>query len=197
LRDDGAGSIKAALRDIVDRFRPNIQLTADQDLLLEGIVAADKAAVESVLDSSGFSWRRSVPLLDRAMACVSLPTCTLALAEAERVLPATLSGIQQGLERHGLASRAPLVRLTGCPNGCARPYNAEIGIVGMASDRYAIFLGGSVVGVRLARPWVQKIPGALIAQTLDPVFLRWKDEGLETESLGDFVHRVGIESLRP
>ena len=195
LRDDAKGRIKSALRKIVERFAPEVQLTADQDLILIGIADANRAAVEAILTESGFSWQADSPLYQRAMACVSLPTCPLALAEAERFLPKLLSDLQARLEAHGLSERAPLVRLTGCPNGCARPYDAEIGVVGMAADKYAIFLGGSPTGERLARPWLQKIPGAKIAEVLDPVLAFWKAQGGPEESLGDFVQRVGIENL--
>lgn len=195
LRDDAKGRIKSALREIVERFAPDVQLTADQDLILIGIADANRTAVETILTESGFSWQAENPLYQRAMACVSLPTCPLALAEAERFLPRLLSDLQARLEAHGLSDRAPLVRLTGCPNGCARPYDAEIGVVGMAVDKYAIFLGGSPTGECLARPWRQKIPGAKIAEVLDPVLAFWKAEGSPEESLGNFAQRVGIENL--
>lgn len=195
LRDDAKGRIKSALRKIVERFAPDVQLTADQDLILVGIADSDRQAIETILTESDFAWQAEHPLYQRAMACVSLPTCPLALAEAERFLPRLLSDLQARLEAHSLSERAPLLRLTGCPNGCARPYDAEIGVVGMASDKYAIFLGGSPTGERLARPWLQKIPGAKIAEVLDPVLAFWKVQGGPEESLGDFVQRVGIENL--
>ena len=197
LRDDSKGSIRTAVREIVSRFKPGIQLTADQDLILTGLMESDRSAVEKILDDSGFEWKARNRLHVRAMACVSLPTCGLALAEAERALPAILSDIEPRLASRGLLDRAPIVRVTGCPNGCARPFAAEIGIVGMAADRYAIFLGGSPVGTRVARLWTQKIPSAKLGETLEPVFDRWAAESLPGEALGDFVHRVGIESLQP
>lgn len=195
LRDGDHGRIRSAIREIVERFSPAIQLTADQDLVLLGLTESVKTDVETILDGSGFEWKPRNRLHVRALGCVSLPTCGLALAEAERALPAILASLEDRLGARGLLDRAPVVRVTGCPNGCARPFAAEIGIAGMAPDRYAIFLGGSPVGTRVARLWTQKIPSAKIAETLDPVFALWARDGRSGEALGDFVARVGIEAL--
>lgn len=193
--DQGDSRIKSALRSIVQQFQVGVQLSADQDLILVGIRSEDRPRVEQILQESGYAWQSTSRIQDRALGCVALPTCGLAIAEAERVLATILTDIESQLEPLGLKNRAPIVRVTGCPNGCARPFAAEIGIVGQLPGKYALFLGGSPAGDRLARLWLQKIPQALIGETLAPVFARWKNEGSEGESFGDFVHRVGLENL--
>lgn len=195
LRDGEQGRIRTAVRAIVERFGVGVQLTADQDIALLGLTESDKKEAEGILDASGFEWRPRNRLHVRALGCVSLPTCGLALAEAERALPAILGSLEETLAARGLLERAPVVRVTGCPNGCARPFSAEIGFAGMAPDRYAIFLGGSPVGTRVARLWAQKIPSAKLAETLDPVFALWARDGRPDEAFGDFVARVGVEAL--
>jgi sulfite reductase beta subunit-like hemoprotein len=193
--DSAQTKLKTALRNVVRNFKPSVQFTADQDLILLGISPNNKNAVELLLHESGYAWQSESKLHDRALACVSLPTCPLALAEAERALPELLHAIDAKLEQYGLKSRAPLIRMTGCPNGCARPYSAEIGIVGQLPNKYAIFLGGSPNGDRLAHLWVQKIPSEAIADTLDPLFALWKNTGSENESFGDFIQRMGTDQL--
>ncbi len=195
IKNSEKGQLKAALRNVVRKYRPTVQLTADQDLILQGIKSEDKQGLERILAESGYAWESGSKIFDRGLACVSLPTCPLALAEAERVLDDVLSAIDSKLEIHGLKHRAPIVRMTGCPNGCSRPYSAEIGIVGQLPGKYAIFLGGTPAGDKIARLWVQKISLERLADTLEPVLFRWKTGGLENESLGEYVQRVGVESL--
>lgn len=193
--DTAQTKLKSALREIASKYKPLVQCTADQDLLLLGIRTEDKAAVEKLLIDSGYAWQSESRLFDRALACVALPTCGLALAEAERGLADVLHAIDTRLEKYGLKHRAPIVRMTGCPNGCARPYAAEIGIVGQLPNKYAIFIGGNTAGTSLARLWLQKVPSAEIADVLDPLFALWKNEGIEGEHLGDFVARMGWEKV--
>jgi len=196
ITDSAKGKLKTALRNIVREFKPLVQFTADQDLILLGVKTENKSAVEHLLNESGFTWKSESKLFDRALACVSLPTCPLALAEAERALPNLLQEISAKLERHGLINRAPVIRVTGCPNGCARPYSAEIGIAGQLPGKYAIFLGGSPNGDRIARLWTQKVPTEKIAETLEPLFALWKNEGTIAESFGDYIQRIGMERIK-
>jgi len=196
IKDGEQSKLKSALRDIVRTFQPSVQLTADQDLILLGIQSADREKVQTSLDASGYQWQSQSKLFERALACVSLPTCGLALAEAERVLHDLLVSIDSKLEIYGLKNRAPIVRLTGCPNGCARPYAAEVGIAGQLPGKYALFIGGTPSGDRMARLWTQKIPFDQIASTLEPLFAYWKQASTDGESLGDFVQRVGIEAIK-
>ena len=196
ITDSAKGKLKTALRNIVREFKPLVQFTADQDLILLGVKTENKSAVENFLNESGFTWKSESKLFDRALACVSLPTCPLALAEAERALPNLLQEIGAKLEQHGLINRAPVIRVTGCPNGCARPYSAEIGIAGQLPGKYAIFLGGSPNGDRIARLWTQKVPTEKIAETLEPLFALWKNEGTIAESFGDYIQRIGMERIK-
>jgi sulfite reductase (ferredoxin) len=130
------------------------------------------------------------------MACPALPTCGLAIAEAERVMPELTGQIQARLAAAGLAREPITVRVTGCPNGCARPYTAEIGIVGQSVKLYGIYLGASPVGTRLGFLFASNIPFSQIAPTLEPLFEFFRASRIEAERFGDFCHRVGAEALR-
>jgi sulfite reductase (ferredoxin) len=129
------------------------------------------------------------------MACPALPTCGLAIAEAERALPAVIDSLQAVFDEAGLGDATPTVRMTGCPNGCARPYVAEIGLVGDAVDRYQVWLGGDGAGTRLARPLADRVHKADLPAALRPLIERYRDERLADEGFGDFVTRAGIDRL--
>lgn len=192
IRDNKQQTLKSAIRDIVAKTQCSVQVTPDQDLVFMQISPTDQDWVQERLDQSGYAWKGLPQLQDRALACVSLPTCGLALAEAERVLPDLLQSMHQLFEKHGLAHRPPVLRLTGCPNGCARPYAAEIGVVGMLPGKYAIFLGGSPEGERIAKLWKQKVSLEEVPALLEPLVVQWKSQGKEKESFGNFIHRVGL-----
>ena len=130
-----------------------------------------------------------------ALACVALPLCGVAITEAERVAPDLTALVQSLLERHGLADRAPLFRITGCANGCARPYAAELAVVGQAADRYAVFAGGDAEGTRLAFPVAERVATADLEALLDRLFSAWKAEGGVREAFGDFAARLGAAAL--
>jgi sulfite reductase (ferredoxin) len=127
------------------------------------------------------------------MACPALPTCGLALTDSERILPDVAAQVQNELNALGLDQRIVHLRTTGCPNGCARPYTAEIGIVGESVHLYTIYLGGSPVGNRLATAYRRLIPLTELAATLRPLFEQWKAGALEGECFGDWFHRVRPE----
>jgi len=136
------------------------------------------------------------PVLRHSMACPALPTCGLAVAEAERVLPGIVAEIQRELDQLGLGAETVHLRLTGCPNGCARPYTAEIGIVGQSPGLYAVYLGGSPASTRLARMFRDRVPQAQLAAVLRPVFREYAAQRSPGESFGDYSNRVGVEALR-
>jgi sulfite reductase (ferredoxin) len=125
------------------------------------------------------------------MACVALPTCGLAITESERALPAIMDQFETELARLGLGQHAFTVRMTGCPNGCSRPYNADIGLVGKAVGRYTLFLGGRLIGDRLNFVYQDLVPAADIVPTLVPLFVYFQRERAADESFGDFCHRKG------
>jgi sulfite reductase (ferredoxin) len=129
------------------------------------------------------------------MACPALPTCGLAVTEAERVIGEVVAELQAELDALGLDDALPSVRMTGCPNGCARPYVAEIGLVGDAVDRYQVWLGGDAAGTRLATPVAEGVKRADLPELLRPVLERYRDERLPGEAIGDFVARAGITRL--
>jgi len=130
------------------------------------------------------------------MACPALPTCGLALAEAERVLPDVIAELERELETLGLADATLTVRMTGCPNGCARPYTADLAFVGRSLNKYAVFVGGSMLGTRLATQYADLVHRDRLVTTVRPLFERYRDERLADERFGDFCDRVGVEALR-
>jgi sulfite reductase beta subunit-like hemoprotein len=127
-----------------------------------------------------------------ALACPALPTCSQALAESERRLPELVDNFEEALGRRQLGRRSLQLRMTGCPNGCARPAVAEVGVVGRTKSTYDIYVGGGPRGDRLATLYREKVPFADITDVLGPLFDRWEAEGNPDEAFGDFVNRVGV-----
>jgi len=191
------GQLKKALKGVISTFGPSVQLSPDQDLILLGLRPGDRDAVEALFLAHGQPLEAADPLAARAMACVALPLCGLALIEAERVLPDRLGDIRGALARHGLAGRSLLFRMTGCANGCARPYTAELALVGQTGKSYALFVGGDPEGTRLAFPVAHKVTVEAFPAALDHLFAAWAQEGHIGEAFGDFATRVGAERLRP
>ena len=187
--------LKSGLRSTIEKFGLSVQVTADQDLLLLNINEEDKLLVAHYLETFGIEDKRISKLQQRALACVALPTCGLAITEAERYLPDAILKIDQLLEKYGLQNEAPVFRITGCPNGCARPYAAELAFVGRGKNAYSIFAGGSAEGTRVAQLLHDNIKEDVIYQYIDQLFLIWKNERNESETLGDFVHRYSVEAL--
>ena len=130
------------------------------------------------------------------MACPALPTCGLALAEAERALPTIIRQIEADLQALGLANEPLSVRMTGCPNGCARPYMGDIGIVGRTKDVYNIYIGGDMLNTRLNTLYAASVHLKDLAATVRPLLALWRDERVPGENFGDFCYRVGLEYLQ-
>lgn len=197
IEDRGTLRLKTGLHAVLERFRPDVRLTTNQDILLSGFNEADREEVESILHAHGVRLPDELSNARKyAMACPAMPTCGLAIAEAERALPSVIDQLEAELERLGLAGEKLAVRMTGCPNGCARPYVADIGFVGRSLDRYTIFLGGQMDGTRLNKPFRDLVPLGELVPTLRPLFVLFKNERLPGESFGDFCHRVGVEALQ-
>ncbi len=187
------GAMKTALQQIVQTHRPEVRLTPTQNLLLCGVVTEDKDKINSILSEHGLAVEEveQGTLLERgAMACPALPTCGLSLAESERYLPEFLGVVENLLEDVGLTDEQIIVRMTGCPNGCARPYMAELGIVGKSPGKYAIYLGGNMNSTRLARLLNQNVPVNEMTATLGPIVSRYKNERETGEGFGDFCARA-------
>jgi sulfite reductase (ferredoxin) len=197
IRDTEDVQLRTALRRIVDTIRPGVHLTPQQNVLLTGISEREQQSVERMLVDHGVLPADRISSVRRwAMACPALPTCGLALAEAERALPGVIDELERELEQLGLSDARLTVRMTGCPNGCARPYTADLAFVGRSVDKYAIFLGGSMLGTRLGVPYADLVPRAQLAETVLPLFERYRDERRPGEQFGDYCHRVGPETLR-
>ena len=185
------GERKAGLRRLVATYQLEVRLTPNQDLLLCNIGTAQRKGVRQALAALGFDNPETPPRLERhAIACPALPTCGLAITESERVLPAVLQRLEVLLSRLGI-ERQVLVRMTGCPNGCARPYMAEIGLVGSGVDQYQLWLGGTPGLTRLARPYLERMPLEQLESTLEPLLKAWDEESGPRRTLGDYVERIG------
>jgi sulfite reductase (ferredoxin) len=190
------GDVRSGLRALVERFQTDVCLTPQQNLLLAGIAAADREEASGIAAANGIRLAGELPPVVRgALACVALPTCGLALTEAERALPEMIAEIHAAMAEVGLGGDSISVRVTGCPNNCVRPYTAEIGIVGRSVDLYAILLGASHVGTRLGSVFAENVPRGELAERLLPVLRRYSEQRQRAESFGDFCHRVGVEAL--
>ncbi|EKV03340.1 sulfite reductase (ferredoxin) [Leptolyngbya sp. PCC 7375] len=197
IYDNGAFKIKSALKEIELRYRLPIRLTSNQSLLLTEINPADKDEIDRILTSNGIEADNQINLLHRyAMACPALPTCGLAVTESERAMPTVLDRIQALLNKLGLKKEHFVIRMTGCPNGCARPYMAELGFVGSAPNSYQLWLGGSPNQTRLAQPYMQKMNIDELESTLEPMFAFFKKGRQSGESFGDFCDRLGFDAIR-
>lgn len=197
LADRGRARIKAGIRAIVERFNLPVRLTPQQSLILIDIRAEDRAEIDALLAEYGIRQIADFSGVRRySLACVALPTCSLAITEAERALPGVIDEFEVALDELGIPNEDIAIRMTGCPNGCARPYVAEIGLVGRSLDKYTIFLGGAFNGTRLAEPFLDLVPLREIVPRLRPLLSYYRDAAVGEENFGDFVHRVGFDDLR-
>jgi sulfite reductase (ferredoxin) len=193
VADVAGQALRRALREVAARFGPGIRLTARQDVLLTDLEPADRADVEAILAEAGVARAEQLtPVRRLALACPALPTCGLALAEAERVLPGVVDELEAALAGLGLGEEAVDVRMTGCPNGCARPYTAEIGIVGRTKRGYDVYVGGSPGGDRLASFLVRNVALDELVARLEPLLAEWRRRRRDGERFGDFWARVGL-----
>jgi sulfite reductase (ferredoxin) len=196
LRDDETVRFRTAVRTIVEKTGAGVRLTPQQDALICDIDTASRPVVEGILAEHGVQRPENLALLQKwSMSCPAIPTCGLAISESERALPGIVDGLEAELRGLGLAKERISVRMTGCPNGCARPYQAEIGIVGRSGDKYTLFLGGSTLGTRLGVVFQDLVPRDQIAPLLKKVLGHYKAEHSTGESFGDYCHRLGTERL--
>ncbi len=198
VKDEGSFQLKTALRKIVEQFNLDVRLTANHNLIFCDIEPDKKAAIEEILQKHGINSdpEKIEPLVRYSMACPALPTCGLAIAESERVIPSILDRIRTLLNQVGLQNEHFVVRMTGCPNGCARPYMAEMGFVGSAPDAYQLWLGGSPNQTRLAIPYMERLHQNDLETQLEPMFVYFKESRETEESFGDFCNRVGFDAIR-
>ena len=187
--------LMTGLREIAKVHTGDFRLTANQNLIIAGIGSAKKKRIESLIQEYGLSDGLHDSALRRnSMACVALPTCGLAFAEAERYLPDLISRIEPMLAETGLREEEIVIRMTGCPNGCARPMLAELAFIGKAPGKYNMYLGGGFDGTRLNKLYRENIGEAEILDTLKPILERYAKERLEGERFGDFTIRAGYVS---
>jgi sulfite reductase (ferredoxin) len=196
IKDTQDVRLRSALRTVVDRFRPGVRLTAQQNILLTDLRDDDLDEIEAIFAAHGVKLDPDAYGVKRhAMACPALPTCGLALADAERALPSVVAEIGAEMERLGIGDRRISIRMTGCPNGCARPYMGDIGFVGRSKDLYDIFVGGDWANTRLNWVFASAVKLNDLAGAIAPLLRRWRDAGEAGETFGDFCQRIGRESL--
>jgi sulfite reductase (ferredoxin) len=194
---DASGRVRTGLRTIVEKYRLEVRLTPQQNLYLAGIREEDRAGIAALLREHGIAEPEALPpVLRHAISCPALPTCGQAITESERIMPEVVAEIQNELNAVGLPEDVVHLRTSGCPNGCSRPYTAEIGIVGASVDMYSIYLGASNLGTRIGALFAQNVKRRDIAPLLRPVFALYKDTRQAGESFGDFCHRAGMDALR-
>ncbi len=197
IKDREGVRLRTALRRIVETFAPTPILTPTQDILLADLPNNARAKLEAILTEHGVALPDSFTQAARwALACPALPTCGLALNEAERIREPLIASIDAALAAAGLANEKISVRITGCPNGCARPYAAEIGIVGRTATDYALFLGGDFEGTRLNRRVFDRVHLDRIADTLAPIFQAYAAERETGEAFGDWANAQADDRLR-
>jgi sulfite reductase (ferredoxin) len=196
IGDDGHSRLRSALREIVGRFAADPILMPSQDIILSNIAPDARSAIAALLRTHGVPTGDDLLPVERwALACPALPTCGLALTEAERVREDIVGAIAARLRRWGLEQERLSVRITGCPNGCARPYSGDIGIVGRIPGFYSLYVGGDFAGTRLNTAIAERLDIAGIAETLEPLFARFAETRLPGEGFGDFCHRLGREGV--
>ena len=190
LRDVGRLRQLSALREIAHIHDCEFRITPNQNLIVANVPTGKQAEIEAIARDAGLlaPWSG---LRRNSMACVALPTCGLALAESERYLPDLLDALDEKLAGHGLSADDIVIRMTGCPNGCARPYLAEIGLVGKGPGRYNLYVGAAFDGARMNKLYAEDLDHAGIVAALDPLFAAYARERQKAERFGDFCIRAG------
>jgi sulfite reductase (ferredoxin) len=197
IKDEGRVRLRTALRLLVEDFRPTLYLTAQQNVLLTGLPAGSRAPVEEILRGHGVPLSEEISNTVRhSMGCPAYPTCGLAVAESERALPSLIRRIEGIVSELGLAEERISYRMTGCPNGCARPYLGDVGFVGTTLGKYDVFLGGDFDGTRLNELYAHNVPYDEIPALLREPLRVFTQERRGGEGFGEWCHRVGVTVLR-
>jgi sulfite reductase (NADPH) hemoprotein beta-component len=193
IADIGSRRLMSGLREIARTHTGVFALTTNQDVTIAGVQASRRERIDALLGEYGIENEASTTALRRnSMACVALPTCGLAMAESERYLPSLIDKLDEVVRAAGLASEDISIRMSGCPNGCSRPYLAEIALVGKGPGKYNLYLGADARGMRLNNLYKENIGEQQILDALRPLLLRYASERLKNERFGDFVVRTGI-----
>ena len=197
IADTDDSRLKAALRRIVETMRPQVRLTAQQNVILADVRPRDREAIETLLRDHGVPRLEEMPAALRdSMACPAWPTCGLAVAEAERAMPSLIRQISALVGELGLEDERISHRMTGCPNGCARPYLGDVGLVGTTLGKYDVFLGGDPAGTRLSQLYGESIPLQDVVALLRAPLTAFRDERRPGEPFGTWCHRLGVDRLR-
>ncbi|GAX39853.1 sulfite reductase, ferredoxin dependent [Tolypothrix sp. NIES-4075] len=198
IKDEGTLQLKTGLREVVEQLNLPIRLTPHHNAILFDIEPENKQVVQDILERHGVVTDpdKIDSLVRYAMACPAMPTCGLAITESERAIPGILDRIRSLLDKVGLQDEHFVVRMTGCPNGCARPYMAELAFVGSAPEAYQVWLGGSPDQTRLALPYMERLHHNDIETQLEPIFVFFKQSRKSGESFGDFCDRLGFDAIR-
>lgn len=191
ILDDNELKLKSALLEVAKTGKANFRFTCNQNLILSDIKEKDKVIVQNILEKYKVTQHTegASAIRKNSLACVALSTCPLALAEGQRYLPSLITKIEPLLDKHGLKEEDIIIRMTGCPNGCARPYVAEIGFVGTALGHYNMHLGGDHQGQRLNKLYKESLDENSILTELDKLFFNFKTERQKGETFGDFALR--------
>ncbi|MFO0914548.1 MAG: NADPH-dependent assimilatory sulfite reductase hemoprotein subunit [Pirellulales bacterium] len=198
VKDEGEFRLKTALRQICHELQPTIRLTPHQSLLFCDVAPESRGRLEELLRSHGVPLTEEISTVRRwSIACPALPTCGLAITESERALPGIIDQLEPILAELGLQNERFTVRMTGCPNGCARPYNSDIGLVGKTKGKYTLFVGGRVEGDRLNFIHRDLVADEQVVPMIGALLAHFQAHRLPGESFGDFCHRQGNDALLP
>lgn len=193
LADVGERRWLSGLRTLAEVHQGDLRLTCNQNVIIANVAAGDRAQIDAIVAAHQLdSYRTDSGIRRHAVACVALPTCGLAMAESERYLPALLPQLEALLDAHGLRDAPILLRLSGCPNGCSRPYLGEIALVGRGPGRYDLRLGADFRGQRLNQVYRENVDEAAILEALEPLFARYAAERSDQEGFGDFLIRASV-----
>lgn len=196
MKNEGDFKLKAAIRVLVDKYNLTGIMSPTQSMVFKDIDPKDKDDIDAILRDHGIKPIEEVdPNARLAMACPALPLCGLAQTEAERIMPSYIDRMRTLLNKMNLADEEILMRMTGCPNGCARPYMAELAFVGDGAKSYQVWLGGSPVLTRTAQPFMAKMNTDDLEKTIEPILAMFIQQRQQFEAFGDFCHRVGLEAI--
>ncbi|MEK9948146.1 MAG: NADPH-dependent assimilatory sulfite reductase hemoprotein subunit [Verrucomicrobiales bacterium] len=197
IKDTDEIRLKSALRKVVDTYDTQVRLTPSQNVILVNILPEQVEGIDQILKEHGVSTtHEKSPIRSATMACPALPTCGLALAESERYLPGLIDRVEGLLQSRGMDREEIIVRMTGCPNGCARPYMAELGFVGRAPRKYNVYVGGNESGTRLNRVYLESVKDEDMESVLGGMLDRFKEGRQEGERFGDWSARVLWEEIK-
>jgi len=197
VKDEGTFRLRAAIRKIVEDLGCEIRLTPMQDILFCNLPESALSRIIDILNSHGVTLpEQRLPVRKLSLACPAIPTCSLAICESERALPALIDQLEVVMRDLGLEEEEFGVRMTGCPNGCVRPYQSEVGLVGRSGDKYVVFVGGQKKGNRLNFVGKDLVPRTEIANTLKPLLAKFKADRAPGENFGDYCQRIGPEACK-